>query len=198
MKAIKFISLFAAVLILMSFQGNKEPTNSENRQGQTISNNWLEEFSYTLGYQAYLYAYPLVKMAEYRYDWVTNPNASFAAPLNFFHHMKKLANHKNVTTGGSPNNDTQYSMGWMDLSNGPVILTHPDMGDRYFVFELADIFSDNFAYVGKRTTGGKANCPKTFPVHFNHQPTRYWLPEGLWSKMRKIYPMCWHCKRNIT
>lgn len=30
------------------------------------------------------------------------------------------------------------------------------MGERYFTFEIASIDSDNFAYVGKRTTGGKA------------------------------------------
>jgi hypothetical protein len=37
-----------------------------------------------------------------------------------------------------------------------MILSHPDMGDRYFTFQLASFTSDNFAYVGKRATGSKA------------------------------------------
>src|SRR5262249_46263821 len=42
------------------------------------------------------------------------------------------------------------------LAKEPVILSHPDMGDRYFMFEIASLDSDNFAYVGSRTTGDAA------------------------------------------
>ena len=163
MKTLKFISLWTIVLFLMSCQGNRKQADTETQQGQTISKSWQEEFSYTLGYQAYLYAYSLLKMSELRYDWVTNPDASFYAPLNFFHHKEELANHINCTIGGGPNQDAQYSIGWMDLTDGPVILTHPEMGNRYFVFEIADIFSDNFAYVGKLTTGGNASAYALIP-----------------------------------
>jgi hypothetical protein len=49
-----------------------------------------------------------------------------------------------------------YSLSWVDLSQEPVILSHPDMGSRYFTFQLAAMTSDNFDYVGSRTTGSKA------------------------------------------
>ena len=58
--------------------------------------------------------------------------------------------------GGNPNNDTMYSIAWVDLTQEPVILSHPDMGERYFSFQLAGITSDNFDYVGQRTTGSAA------------------------------------------
>jgi hypothetical protein len=32
------------------------------------------------------------------------------------------------------------------------------MGARYFTFELADMYGDNFGYVGKRTTGSTAGA----------------------------------------
>jgi hypothetical protein len=32
------------------------------------------------------------------------------------------------------------------------------MGARYFTFELADMYADNFGYIGKRTTGSKAGA----------------------------------------
>jgi hypothetical protein len=37
-----------------------------------------------------------------------------------------------------------------------VILSVPDLGDRYYTMEIASFDSDNFAYVGMRTTGTKA------------------------------------------
>jgi hypothetical protein len=57
---------------------------------------------------------------------------------------------------GCPNNDTLYSLAWLDLGGGSVILSHPDMAGRYFIFELMGFTSDNFDYVGQRTTGSKA------------------------------------------
>ena len=38
------------------------------------------------------------------------------------------------------------------------MLAHPDMGQRYFTFELADMYSNNFGYVGKLSTGSKAGA----------------------------------------
>ncbi len=58
--------------------------------------------------------------------------------------------------GGCPNNDTLYSIAWLDLSEEPIILSHPDMGERYFTFELMGAGSDNFDYIGQRATGSKA------------------------------------------
>ncbi|WP_182912023.1 DUF1254 domain-containing protein [Sphingomonas cavernae] len=119
---------------------------------------WREEYAYTLGAQAYIYAFPLVYLSKLRYDWTNVSDSSFFASLNHFHHKRVLSNHINYTSGGSPNQDTLYSWGWLDLRQGPVVLTHPEMGNRYFTFEIADMFSDNFAYVGKRTTGGAAGA----------------------------------------
>ncbi|HEX2474521.1 MAG TPA: DUF1254 domain-containing protein, partial [Lacipirellulaceae bacterium] len=94
-----------------------------------------------------------------RADWVTRPKAASDitpyAPINHFSHVRNLAD-ASYRGGGSPNQDTLYSTAWLDVGKEPVILSHPDMGDRYFAFELAGIDSDNFAYVGKRTTGSKA------------------------------------------
>lgn len=63
--------------------------------------------------------------------------------------MRKLAD-ASYRGGGSPNQDTTA---WVDVSKEPVILSHSDMGDRYFTFELACLDSDNFAYAGKTGSG---------------------------------------------
>jgi hypothetical protein len=55
----------------------------------------------------------------------------------------------------SPNNDTVYSNAWLDLSEGPVLIETPDMGERYWTLGLLDAWTNPFAYVGRRTTGNR-------------------------------------------
>jgi hypothetical protein len=71
------------------------------------------------------------------------------APLNHFYNVRDLATAE-YRDGGCPINDTLYSIAWVDVTKEPVILSHPEMGDRYFTFELAGLDSDNFAYVGQQ------------------------------------------------
>lgn len=65
----------------------------------------------------------------------------------------------------SPNNDTVYSNAWLDLSQGPVLVDTPEMGERYWVLGLLDTWTNPFAYVGRRTTG---NRPQRTLVHGPH------------------------------
>ncbi|MGQ3004046.1 MAG: DUF1254 domain-containing protein [Hydrogenophaga sp.] len=55
----------------------------------------------------------------------------------------------------SPNNDTVFSNAWLDLSQGPVLIDTPDMGERYWTLGLLDAWTNPFAYVGRRTTGNR-------------------------------------------
>lgn len=55
----------------------------------------------------------------------------------------------------SPNNDTVFSNAWLDLTQGPVLIDTPDMGDRYWTLGLLDAWTNPFAYVGRRTTGNR-------------------------------------------
>ena len=65
--------------------------------------------------------YPWVYLAQIRYGWVTqprNPDTIPYAALNHFAHIKDLAD-ASYRDGGSPNQDTIYSMAWVDLRKGP-------------------------------------------------------------------------------
>ncbi len=80
----------------------------------------------------------------------TEPQAVFADPLH------TLASAPKVMTSGV-NRDTLMTLGWLDLSKGPLILHVPDMHDRYYSVQFTDPSKNtNFAYVGKRTTGTQA------------------------------------------
>jgi hypothetical protein len=123
-----------------------------------ILTDWREEYAYSLGLQAYIYGFPWVFLPQLRWQWVTQPAASDMIPyaaLNHFWHAKTPMD-ATYREGGSPNNDTMYSIAWVNVREEPVILSHPDMGERYYVFQLASLDADNFAYVGTRSTGQHA------------------------------------------
>lgn len=103
---------------------------------------------------AYIFGYPLVLMdATCRVmTAVASPNGS-RAPLNQLAHRRTFpdpsSNH--IVT---PNADTLYSIAWLDLAAEPVVLSIPAMGDRYYVMQLLDAWTNVFASLGSRTTGG--------------------------------------------
>jgi hypothetical protein len=81
----------------------------------------------------------------------TTPQRLFADPIAW-----QSASGSNSVTGGM-NRDTLITIGWLDLSKGPLVLHVPDMAGRYYGVQFTDPSKDtNFAYVGKRTTGTKA------------------------------------------
>ena len=96
---------------------------------------------------AWLFGLPLIEMAQTRARAFAN-----GARPNQLRHVRNLATHlsRGVTT---PNNDTLYSSAWLDLSQGPVAVTLPKTGRRYFSLALMDMYTNNFAVLGTRTTG---------------------------------------------
>ena len=104
---------------------------------------------------AYIYAFPLHEMYRIRYQALYQPANPQRAAVNRFLHRRELSDHtsRRVTT---PNNDTIYSSAFLDLSQGPLVLDVPDIADRYYSLAFMDFYTNNFAYVGTRTTGGQA------------------------------------------
>jgi hypothetical protein len=94
--------------------------------------------------EAYLFASPLI------YTDVTRINSRF--PDNYLHHLTKFPDHtfKEVV---APNNDTNYSLAFLQLGEEPVVVEIPDTQGRYYVFPLQDAWTNNFILPGKRTTG---------------------------------------------
>jgi hypothetical protein len=106
--------------------------------------------------EAYLYYYPLVENLRQVQRYVrTGIGSNPAAPFNTFSHARKLAGPEDTFV--TINNDTVYSMAQLDLSAGPVRLEVPDTGDRYYVLQFVDAWTNNIAYVGTRATGNQAS-----------------------------------------
>jgi hypothetical protein len=82
------------------------------------------------------------------------PNST-GIPINTLYTLTTLASpstHNNLAGG---NHDTLYTMGVLDLSKGPQVLSVPDMDGRYYSIEFFDPWGDA-SYVGQRTTGTQA------------------------------------------
>jgi hypothetical protein len=130
----------------------------------------------TLSREAFLYLYPLVTMDVTRLQSINNPTGRGPfGPPNAFHHIRTYpdAAFRGVVR---PNFDTLYSVAWLDLTAGPLLLGVPDTRDRYFMLPLIDMWTDVFANPGKRTSGTSAQTyvitgpghtgplPKSLPV----------------------------------
>jgi len=54
----------------------------------------------------------------------------------------------------TPNSDTPYTFLGLDLRAEPIVLTLPAIEkNRYYVFQMMDLYTFNFDYLGTRTTG---------------------------------------------
>jgi hypothetical protein len=104
--------------------------------------------------EAFEATFPLFEMARARFNAMVNPLNPSPGPVNGAPvHRRTLIDHtaRDVTT---PNNDTLYSATWLDLHATPVRIHMPRVdGGRYWSVALLDIFTNNFAVLGRERDG---------------------------------------------
>lgn len=109
----------------------------------------------SLAREAYIFAFPM--MENYK---TMQAQALLPGRFNVFTHSTHLQD-PSYTDIVRPNNDTLYSTLWLDLRAEPMVISAPAVEDRYVSFQLVDMYTYNFGYVGTRTTGRGA---RTFLV----------------------------------
>jgi hypothetical protein len=104
---------------------------------------------------AYIYGYSLITTEVTRVQ-MTNVSEVEAlhAPMGQFFNVRRYppADYRGVS---APNADTLYSVVWLDLAE-PQVFSHPDMGDRYYMFPMYSLWMPVTYSAGSRTTGEKA------------------------------------------
>lgn len=105
-----------------------------------------------LAAETFLYGYPLVYGLDETNNLIGGTGVlPVAAQWNAFSCARSLGDPSVHFV--SLNNDTLYLMAPCDLSAGPLLLDVPDTSDRYYVLQFIDAWTNNFAYVGRRSTG---------------------------------------------
>lgn len=136
---------FAGSLVLSSFAftppASAQLTPAEARQ---------------IAMDAYVYGYSLITTEVTRVQMSNVPKVEeLKGPAGQFINVPRYppADYRGVS---APNADTLYSLVWLDLTE-PQVFSHPDMGDRFYLFEVVDLWmSASPSSPSKRTAGGKA------------------------------------------
>lgn len=130
-----------------------------------------EAEAFALGYQAYITG-AVYARSQILMERDLNPNAPLHAPLNRFNIYPDLAD-PSTAIDFTPNNDTIYGLAWLDLRQGPVLMTIPKVPDRYWVVQATDWALNTLDYVGSRV-GSKAGTYAYVPPGW-----RGALPDGV-------------------
>jgi hypothetical protein len=104
---------------------------------------------------AYIYGYSLVTTDITRIQMSNVSKVEeMRAPTGTFFNVRGYppANYRGVS---ATNADTLYSVAWLDLKE-PIVFSHPEVSDRFFTFELVDLWMIVHASVGTNTSGSAA------------------------------------------
>ena len=107
-----------------------------------------------LAAEAYVYGFPLVLMDMTRGKMTAPAKPGGPGRTNSFTHIRAFPDYT-FTDVVSPNADTLYSLAWLDLKNSPLVLELPEMGDRYYLMQFLDAWTNDFISLGSRTTGNR-------------------------------------------
>ncbi|WP_426281663.1 DUF1254 domain-containing protein [Lysobacter soli] len=106
--------------------------------------------------EAYIYGFPMVDNYRIQHAYfVDAKNPEYKGSWNQIINIPRVytPDDKAIQT---PNSDTPYSMVGMDLRAESMVLTVPPIDKkRYFSIQLIDAYTQNFAYIGSRATGGE-------------------------------------------
>lgn len=91
---------------------------------------------------AYIYGYPLITfdMARKQETNVSSADGEHS-PMGQLIKMRKFLDVDNKCCA-APNQDTLYTIAWLDVEKEPYVFTLPDMGDRYYIMPLLDGYSE--------------------------------------------------------
>jgi hypothetical protein len=174
----------AMLLAVPASASASSPPSSPVARAAAVSSDQARD----LGKQAYDYGLPLLEFLRVRAEEtsVRCPDGMGNAPVNSFSNARGFARPEDRTVV-APNTDTLYSIAHLDLARGPIVLSHPDMGKRYYSFELLDPYTNVIDIRGARKDGFDAG---RFEIRWNHAPGKAERPPHtplIKSKYRRVW-----------
>lgn len=129
---------------------------------------------------AFIYGFPMVMNYKTLYANVINKNSGdYKGPFNEKSCESRLFTPEDRAIV-TPNSDTPYCMFWCNLQTEPVVFTVPEVpSNRYYSFQLIDLYTHNFFYIGSLTTGSKSGNYLIASDHWKGE-----IPEGITQVVR--------------
>jgi hypothetical protein len=141
--------------VLLTIASMTVPVERFSALAQGVDPGLKPDEARTLAQEAWVFGMPLVYI-EKQIDaltHVTKPQGPLA-PINQFAHYREFPDASNKSVVGF-NVDTLYSLGQLDLTKGPMVLSIPEMGNRFWLMQLVDAWNNVPHAPGARTVGGK-------------------------------------------
>lgn len=114
---------------------------------------------WVLGTGVFIYLWPTFTYSAFKRAVLRHGLGGGPVPVNTLYatptRVSAAASNASLLATGT--DDLLYVGGWLDLSNGPLVLHVPDMAGRYYSVQFTDPSDGaDFAYVGTRATGTAA------------------------------------------
>ena len=125
---------------------------SNSSASATLSPNLTQQEIVNTATQAFIYGFPLVVMdiTKEQFTNFEHPHSE-GAPINYFSNKHNFPGPSN-TTVVRPNCDTYYSIAFINLIEGPLVLNMPKTDEQYYMMPLLDAFTNVIdGSPGKRT-----------------------------------------------
>ena len=118
------------VLLFISCENSNSKLTTDKEEAKVIAE------------EAYIFAYPMLLNHQIMYMQALNTEgAKYQQPFNKFSHIRELLT-ADFTDIVGPNNNTLYSLSWLDLRSDPQVLTVPPIADeRFYVLQIIDMFN---------------------------------------------------------
>jgi hypothetical protein len=139
-----------------------------------------EAEAYTLGVQTVLWGMQWVKAAQImRLISAPLPQGTLRKPIdpaphgiNIWGHAQELLTHE-IRLIETPNTETLFSNAIVDLQDGPVVIVHPDFGERYYRTSIWELHGDTHS-ISQKNDGEKPSPYVLLPNNWDGK-----VPDGL-------------------
>lgn len=150
MKRLQLVLLTTAMMLMIGCAKSGQQTTPFN----STAGNVTPEEARAIARDAYIYGVPMVSVYTTMYVFnVDKTNKEYKGPFNSVQNVARVFK-PDDTAFVTPNSDTPYTFIGLDLRAEPIVITLPPIEkNRYFVFQLLDLYTFNFDYLGTRTTG---------------------------------------------
>lgn len=154
-----------------------------------------EELAYNLGVQAFIYGAGPITVAAVRETSTSasQPTDNALAPINQMGKTQHLSGPQDRIVP-TVNNDTLYSQAHYDLNlAGPMVIDIPPTGNRYYIVQLLDAYSDSITDLYSGNTGTEGSKVLLVNEGWNGD-----IPEGIDHVVESRTPMVWLIHRTAV